>query len=141
MNNSIEPTKDFSHVFLRITVSIIIASHGWHRLITGGYEPFGAWLDSMGFPLGLGLAWVITLIEVIGSVFLALGKQLDFLCITYIIIYFSGLLMVHLQHGWFVVGSGTNGIEYSVLLIVTLFCIGHRQIIYRLQQFKNNQKL
>ncbi|NOT35288.1 MAG: hypothetical protein HOP12_14180 [Candidatus Eisenbacteria bacterium] len=33
-------------------------------------------------------------------------------------------LTVHAKAGWFVVGAGRNGAEYSVLLIVALLCVG-----------------
>lgn len=115
-------------VLLRLVIAVIIASHGWHRLLSGGYEPFGGWLESQGFPFGVALALGITLYEVIGSVFLAWGKQIAYLCIGYIAIYATGLVMVHLPSGWFVVGSGTNGIEYSVLIITALICIGYPQL-------------
>jgi putative oxidoreductase len=32
--------------------------------------------------------------------------------------------MVHAPEGWFVVGLGRNGAEYSVLLIACLMCVG-----------------
>lgn len=112
-------------VLLRLVIAVIIASHGWHRVLSGGYEPFGGWLDSQGLPFGVALALGITLYEVIGSVFLAWGKQIAYLCIGYIAIYATGLVMVHLPNGWFVVGSGSNGVEYSVLIITALVCIGY----------------
>jgi putative oxidoreductase len=31
-----------------------------------------------------------------------------------------GILLVHRHDGWFVVGGGRNGVEYSVLLIAVL---------------------
>ena len=31
-----------------------------------------------------------------------------------------GIYLVHWKHGWFVVGHGTNGIEYSVTLVAAL---------------------
>ena len=31
-----------------------------------------------------------------------------------------GIYLVHLKHGWFVVGHGSNGMEYSVTLIAVL---------------------
>jgi len=111
-------------VIIRVMVSIIIATHGWHRLTSGGYQPFGEWLSSQGFPFGLAIAWAITLIEVLGSPLLALGKKLPELCLIYIAIYLTGIFMVHLPHGWFVVGSGSNGIEYSLLIITSLAAIG-----------------
>ncbi|MCL1051214.1 DoxX family protein [Shewanella abyssi] len=117
--------EEVAFIFLRVIVAIIIASHGWHRLLSGGYEPFGGWLTSQGFPLGLAIAWAITLFEIIGSLFLLMGKQLPYICASYMVIYISGIFLVHLEHGWFVVGSGTNGIEYSTLLVVSLLCIGY----------------
>ena len=39
-------------------------------------------------------------------------------------IYATGIVMVHAPNGWFVVGGGRNGAEYSVLLIVALLCVG-----------------
>jgi len=126
--NTVKSKETLSFFVLRSVVGIIIASHGWHRLLTGGYEPFGGWLTSEGFPFGFSIALGITLFEIIGSVFLVLGKKLPYVCSAYIIIYLFGLIMVHLPHGWFVVGSGSNGVEYSVLLIASLFCIGYPQM-------------
>ncbi len=125
---TVKSREEVAFFVLRSITGIIIASHGWHRLLTGGYEPFGGWLTSEGFPFGLGIAMGITLFEIIGSLFLVAGKKLPYICTIYILIYFTGLILVHLPHGWFVVGSGTNGIEYSILLITSLFCIGYPEI-------------
>lgn len=34
-----------------------------------------------------------------------------------------GIILVHRYDGWFVVGGGRNGMEYSVLLISSLFIV------------------
>jgi len=34
-----------------------------------------------------------------------------------------GIFLVHLQNGWFVVGATQGGMEYSVLLIISLLVI------------------
>jgi len=49
---------------LRIVLAVIVAAHGWARLFGGGVAPFGDFLDAQGFPLGLGIAWFITLFEI-----------------------------------------------------------------------------
>ncbi len=126
---NIKSKEQYALMMLQVILALIIASHGWHRILSGGYEPFGHWLTGQGFPFGLALAWGVTLIEVIGSPFLALGKKLPYLCISYIIIYATGLFLVHLPNGWFVVGSGSNGIEYSLLIIASLFAIALPQTI------------
>ena len=40
--------------------------------------------------------------------------------------------MVHAKAGWFVVGAGRNGMEYSVLLIVCLLALAWRDLPQRL---------
>ena len=36
----------------------------------------------------------------------------------------AGIVLVHAPEGWFVVGKGRNGVEFSVLLVVALLCVG-----------------
>jgi putative oxidoreductase len=105
---------------LRLVVSGLIAAHGWARWLAGGVEPFGTWLDSQGFPFGLGIAVGITVLEIIGTPLLALGRFTRYLSLAYAAIYIVGIVLVHAPAGWFVVGLGRNGMEYSVLLIVCL---------------------
>ena len=42
------------------------------------------------------------------------------LCAVFAAVYACGLVLVHWPAGWFVVGLGRNGMEYSVLLLVCL---------------------
>lgn len=35
-----------------------------------------------------------------------------------------GLILMRLPAGWFVVGLARNSMEYSVLLIIALLCVG-----------------
>lgn len=105
---------------LRVTISGLLAAHGWARLVTGGVEPFGGWLDSQGLPFGVGIAAAVTALEIVGTPLLAWGRWVTWLCLAYIAVYATGMMMVHLPAGWFAVGLGRNGMEYSALLIVCL---------------------
>ena len=105
---------------LRLVLAGLIAAHGWARWIAGGVAPFGEWLDSLGFPLGFWIAAGITAFEILGTPLLAIGRWVSALCLVYCGIYVVGIALVHWPAGWFVVGLGRNGMEYSVLLIVAL---------------------
>lgn len=105
---------------LRLLLAGLIAAHGWARWLAGGVAPFGAWLDGLGFPLGFWIAAGVTAFEILGTPLLALGRQVSLLCLGYCFIYLMGIVLVHWPAGWFVVGLGRNGMEYSVLLIACL---------------------
>lgn len=118
-----------SWLMLRLVLAVFIAAHGWARLIGGGVVPFGAWLESQGIPGGIVVAGLITAIEIMGTPCFALGLLVFPLSLAYSLIYLVGIFLVHLPAGWFVVGLGRNGAEYSVLLITCLLLVGiqHRK--------------
>ena len=110
----------------RIILSCFIAAHGWARWLSDAVEPFGAWLDSLGFPFGLAIAYLITMIEILGTPLLAIGRFTVAICLLYSAIYIVGIILVHAPEGWFVVGLGRNGMEYSVLLVACLLGIAYQ---------------
>ena len=111
-------------LILRLTLAGLIAAHGWARLLAGGVPPFGAFLEGQGFPLGIAWASAVTALEIVGSILLALGRLVVPLSLLYAFVYAMGIALVHAKAGWFVVGLGRNGAEYSVLLIACLLCVG-----------------
>jgi len=109
---------------LRLILAGLIAAHGWARLIAGGIAPFGGFLDQVGFPFGFYIAAGITAFEILGTLVLVWGRLVLPLTLAYAAIYTVGIVLVHAQAGWFVVGLGRNGAEYSVLLITCLLLVG-----------------
>ncbi len=113
-----------SLTIVRVAVAVLLGVHGHLRLWTGGSEPFGAWLTSRGLPFGTAIAWSITLFEVAATFALVWGRLVVPACLGLGTILVSGIVMVHAESGWFVVGAGRNGVEYSVLLLACLAAIG-----------------
>lgn len=109
---------------LRLTLAALIGAHGWARLLGDGVEPFGKWLNSEGIPLGHETAIAITGLEVAGSALFAVRKMVFPLSLLFSTLYLMGILMLHRKFGWWVVGRGRNGSEYSVLLIAALLTVG-----------------
>jgi putative oxidoreductase len=108
---------------LRVGVAILLFIHGAFRASTGGVAGFGEWLSSLGLPAGIVWAWSVTLIELLATPLLAAGKFVipiaGYLAFQLIL----GVALVHFPEGWFVVGGGRNGMEYSVLLVLSLVVI------------------
>ncbi len=110
-------------VGLRVLVAGLMFTHGAYRLASGGVTPFGGWLAELGFPGGPAIAWGITLLEVVGGALLALGRWVVPIALILMAELTMGIVLVHAPAGWFVVGGGRNGAEYSVLLIGSLIAI------------------
>jgi putative oxidoreductase len=108
---------------IRFAVAIILGVHSVSRIVKGDVSGFGTHLSSIGFPLGVALAWFITLITLCASIALIVSRFVVPACVIHIIVLIVGIVLVHAQNGWFVVGGGTNGMEYSVTLIACLFAI------------------
>jgi putative oxidoreductase len=117
-----------SLIALRCLVSLHLFLHGLTRVMGEGYVAgFGSFLSSSGIPGGLALAWAITLFEVAGTPLLALGWQQRWIALGFAAELAGGIVMVHAKEGWFVVGDGRNGAEYSVLLIGVLLAVAWAQ--------------
>jgi putative oxidoreductase len=98
-------------------------AHGFQRLYYSTVNDFGEFLNAKGFPIGPVLAWSITLFELIGGLMLMLGKFTRWICFAWMIVIVMGIILVHAQNGWFVVGPSTGGVEYSIALLLMLITL------------------
>ena len=108
---------------LRAATAGLLIIHGAARAWLGIVDDFGVVLNTWGFPAGFALAWTITIVEIVGGVLLAAGLFVLPLCAWFAFQLLMGIYLIHGRVGWFVVGAGRNGVEYSVLLIVCLIVI------------------
>lgn len=110
-------------IILRGILAILMFIHGAARISNGTVDDFGSFLGSQGLPLGFYIAWGITLFELIGSVLLVVGFYAWIIALVFAAELVTGIVLVHWKDGWFVVGAGRNGIEYSVLLIACFLVV------------------
>ena len=110
-------------VIIRIFLAATMLVHGVARINAGGVAPFGGFLEAQGFPLGFYTAWAITIFEIVGGIVLAAGYFVPVISIVFALQLITGIILVHAKDGWFVVGLGRNGMEYSVLLIVSFLAV------------------
>lgn len=108
---------------IRVVVALIFISHGVARIAYHNMTGFGGFLEGQGLPMGIAWAWAITGIEIVGGVLLAIGRYVVPLACYFIFQCALGIWMIHWHAGWFVVGPGRNGMEFSVLLIACLLAM------------------
>jgi putative oxidoreductase len=108
---------------LRVAVASVFIVHGIARMVNGTVGGFGQFLGSQGLPLGVLIAWTLTLVELAGGVALALGFVVRPLTVWYAAEILTGIALVHWSEGWFVVGAGRGGMEYSALIVACLAAV------------------
>lgn len=113
---------ELSLSLVRVALAVLLFIHGafrashWDTHVTG----FGEWLSTIGFQEGFYWAAAVTIYEVAAPWFILTRRFVTFACLGHMVIVGLGLVLVHWPAGWFVVGAGRNGMEYSVLLLVVL---------------------
>ncbi|GAB5536878.1 MAG: hypothetical protein Rubg2KO_31270 [Rubricoccaceae bacterium] len=112
-------------VALRIGVALLLIVHGIARASLGIVDDFGGFLDTLGFPFGVALAWGITVFEIVVGLVLVSGRWVRPIALIFVVELAMGIALVHASEGWFVVGAGRNGMEYSVLLIAVLLAVAY----------------
>lgn len=112
-------------LLLRIAVAIILLTHSVFGMFNNGINDFGnLYLNQIGFaPFGIFLAWSIKLSHFVAAILLLLNKYVKLAGFVTIFVLLMGIILVHFEEGWFVVGGGRNGVEYNFLLIVVLLAI------------------
>lgn len=126
MIDSRPSSPDRALLGFRVLIALLIGIHGWYRLSVGTSPDFGDWLATQGLPFAHAIAWGVTISEIVGSACLAIGLCVRPFALLFMAVYVTGIVLVHAPEGWFVVGGGRNGMEYSVLLIGSLLLVASR---------------
>jgi putative oxidoreductase len=102
---------------LKLVVCAIIFTHGMHRYLYGEIGPLGDALAHFGFPYPRAQAQLVNLAETGGVLLIALGLLVRTMCAVLVVIFATGIALIHSHLGFFIIGPGEGGWEFSALLI------------------------
>lgn len=102
---------------VRLMAALAMLLHGLMRIRLGAVTGFGEFFTGIGLPFGVVFAYAVTTFEVVGALALFARRAVVPVCAGFIVVLTAGVIFVHGPEGWWVVGAGRNGAEYSVLLI------------------------
>jgi putative oxidoreductase len=123
MNNFPFISLETSLIFLRISLAIIFLAHSVVRIANGSVWQFGDFMSEKGFPYGIIWVFGITAFEIIGGILLLAGYFTKVISAGFILLLLVGILLIHINSGWFVGEHGTGGIEYSFILIMAFLVV------------------
>lgn len=107
---------------LRVVTGLIFLMHGYPKLF-GGIEGTSGMFESLDIPLPLVAAWGVALLETFGGLALILGLFATPVAILLAIHMLAGIVLVHIQNGFYVVGPGQGGVEFNLLLIASMLVL------------------
>ena len=102
---------------LRFALMVIMIMHGIPSFIDMSVIDFGRFMEGWFGFLGIPMAILVKLIHVVSIPALLFNKYLKPLAVLNIIIFLMGIILLHWKQGWYVVGGGSEGVEYNFLLI------------------------
>ncbi|MFC1521065.1 DoxX family protein [Elusimicrobiota bacterium] len=119
------PTCDDLAIFvLRLAIGAVFFAHGAQKLLGWFYgaglaKTIEAFHSHLGIPSYLTI--LVVLIEFFGGIFLIMGLLSRLCALGFSIIMVFAILLVHLQHGffinWFNMPGKGHGIEYNLVLM------------------------
>lgn len=108
-------------MILRIVIGVIFVAHGASKLFgEGGPGGLAGFLGSLGVPVPVLAAWLVTILEFVGGMFLIVGLFVLPTVLLLVVHMVMGIVLVHAQNGFYVIGPGQNGVEFNLVLIAGL---------------------
>lgn len=107
---------------LRVVLGVIWIAHGVPKL-TGGIEGTEALFAQLGVPAPLLAAWFVALLESLGGLLLLIGWLVTPVALLLSVEMLVGIIILHAPNGFYVIGSGHDGIEFSLLLIASMLAL------------------
>jgi putative oxidoreductase len=91
--------KRWALVPLRLIIGFGFAAHGYAKL-TRGPDKFANILEAIGIPQPHIVAWITTLLELLGGVSVIAGAFVAVLALPLSVVMITALITVHLQYGF-----------------------------------------
>lgn len=107
------------HTILRAIIGLIFFMHGMPKLV-GGIPGTAQFLESVGIPAPMAMAWFVALLETVGGIALMVGLFVTPIAFLFIVHMITGIALVHIPNGFYVIGPGQGGYEFNLLLIAGL---------------------
>lgn len=144
-------TERWALVPIRLIVGFGFAAHGYAKL-TRGVEFFATTLAAMGAPAPTPMAWLTTMLELVGGIAIMLGAFVAPLALPFIVIMVTAMVGVHLQYGFssiklkaIIPGGaefGPPGIEVNLLYIAALLAlVWNGPTVWSLDRWRRTRRL
>ena len=122
----LERLAGLAPLIVRVIVGVIMAAHGWQKLM-GGPANFGAFLAQLGVPLPMLTCYVVTFVELVGGILLIVGLFSRLAALLLTIDLSVAIWLVKVNVGFIAPPEAGAGAELDLALIagfLTILVVG-----------------
>ena len=101
-----EKWQDLAPLLLRIAIGVVFIANGYKKVIDMGRVNVAGFLGSLGVPLPLFFAYVVSYVELLGGAALILGLLTHWASKLLAINMLAALFLMHITKGIFVTNGG-----------------------------------
>ena len=98
----------YAPTVLRVMLGIVFAAHGWQKLTQTGPANFAGFLTSLNLPAPDILAWIVTLLELVGGILLILGLATRLVALLFAVEMVGTTLLVKADVGFIAQSAGAE---------------------------------
>jgi putative oxidoreductase len=121
---NIKLTAPYGLAILRIVLGIAFALHGWDKLTgEGGVAGVAGFFGSIGIPLPGLIAWVVTIVELVGGILLIVGFLTQYASILLVLDMLGAILFAYLLRGAPFIENGAITWEKEAVFAAAALCL------------------
>ena len=111
----------YAPVVLRVVLGIIMAAHGWSKLSGGPGTGFASMLENQGLFAPVALAWLVTLVELVGGIALIVGLLTRISAVLISAVLVVAIILVKSDMG--LIAQGGAGAELDLAILAGLIAL------------------
>ncbi len=115
MKTALKILRDVVLLVSRITIGVILVTHGWHRWQTAGIAEQMQFLQNAGMPLPEIMAWLVIGFELVGGVLLLFGLGSNLIGFGMALMNILIILLARIDQSFLIQDQGW---EYNAVLAV-----------------------
>lgn len=118
----VRTTARYGLAILRIVLGIAFVVHGWSKL-SGGVGGVGGFFGSLGIPAPALMAWVVTIVELVGGLLLIVGALTQIVGILLALNMLGAILFAFLMRGAPFIENGAITWEKEAVFAAAALCL------------------
>ncbi len=115
--------RDVALLILRVALGATFIMHGYPKLFPSGPAGFGGFVQSLGFPIPMAFAWIVSLVEFAGGIAMILGLFVRYAGALMVIEMAVTSIKVKMGGGVGFIGARGAGWELDFLLLAIALAV------------------